>query len=100
MIAAVILLAAVVVALAGALVAQTRGASKERGMLADEWATERSHLIDVIVAKHSGELVRLNQSQRVAESPEVEDYRKDLDRQLRDMGYDPDSVPGVPEGLG
>lgn len=100
MIAVVILLAVAVVALSGALVVQGKGAAKERGMLVDEWAAERSHLIDVIVSKHSGDLVRLNQSQQIAESPEVVDYGRDLAAQLKAMGYDPDTVPGVPEGLG
>lgn len=85
MIAALVVLAAVVVVLSVALGVEVRHA-----------AQERSALIEVIVAKHAGEL-------RTIRSPQppkaAKDFKSELDRDLIAMGYDPASVPAVPSGF-
>lgn len=103
MIVAVVLLSVAVVGLAAALVAQAGQSSRERTLLLDEWAAERQFLVDRVVARHAGDVRMMTLAQaeaaRIEESPEVREFKEDRARMLRDMGYEPTDVPGVPHGF-
>ena len=60
MIAAVVALAAVAVVLACVLGAVLRGQHRERG----EWATERRQLVDRAIARHAGEVIAFDRSDK------------------------------------
>ena len=60
-------------------------------------ADERAHLIDVIVAKHAGELRQIRSAPDVPAA--VKDFRRELERDLEAMGYEPGSVPTQPHGF-
>jgi hypothetical protein len=68
MIAAVVALAAVAVALAGVLVVVLHQQATERR----EWATERRALVDRAIARHTGEVIALDQHDRSRPRPEQE----------------------------
>ncbi len=86
MIAAVVVLGVVCVALAAALIAETRRSQRERAAL-----------MDVVVARHAGELRTLRAAP--AEEAAKRDYEKELEADLKAMGYEPGTVPRLPSGL-
>jgi hypothetical protein len=68
MVAAVIAFGAVAVALAGVLVLVLRMQASERR----EWVAERHTLVDRAIAKHTGEIIAMERTQR----PEREPYER------------------------